>query len=94
MRAYSRPVGESEGVPIGPVDSLAVPRFAGPETYARLPTLERVGRAGATFKARPAHRTQSEIRMRDPEGSGCDLSQRGWEVDTDKWVRAEAALHI
>jgi len=55
---------------------------------------ERVGRAGATFKARPAHRTQSEIRMRDPEGSGCDLSQRGWEVDTDKWVRAEAALHI
>jgi len=44
--------------------------------------------AGATVKARPAHRTQSEIRMRDPEGNGCDLSQRGWEVDTDKWVRA------
>ncbi len=52
---------------------------------------EQVGRAGATFKARPAHRTQSEIRMRDPEGSGCDLSQRGWEVDTDKWVKANAA---
>ena len=33
-------------------------------------------------------RTQSEIRMRDPEGNGCDLSQRGWEVDTDKWVCA------
>jgi catechol 2,3-dioxygenase-like lactoylglutathione lyase family enzyme len=46
---------------------------------------------GATVKARPAHRTQSEIRMRDPEGNGCDLSQRGWEVDTDKWVRAGAA---
>jgi catechol 2,3-dioxygenase-like lactoylglutathione lyase family enzyme len=46
---------------------------------------------GATVKARPAHRTQSEIRMRDPEGNGCDLSQRGWEVDTDKWVRADAA---
>ncbi len=46
---------------------------------------------GATFKARPAVRTQSEIRMRDPEGNGCDLSQRGWEVDTDKWVRANAA---
>jgi catechol 2,3-dioxygenase-like lactoylglutathione lyase family enzyme len=44
--------------------------------------------SGATVKARPAHRTQSEIRMRDPEGNGCDLSQRGWEVDTDKWVRA------
>jgi hypothetical protein len=50
-----------------------------------------VQKGGATVKARPAHRTQSEIRMRDPEGNGCDLSQRGWEVDTDKWVRADAA---
>jgi catechol 2,3-dioxygenase-like lactoylglutathione lyase family enzyme len=50
-----------------------------------------VQNGGATVKARPAHRTQSEIRMRDPEGNGCDLSQRGWEVDTDKWVRADAA---
>jgi catechol 2,3-dioxygenase-like lactoylglutathione lyase family enzyme len=49
---------------------------------------ERVQASGATVKARPAHRTQSEIRMRDPEGNGCDLSQRGWEVDTDKWARA------
>jgi hypothetical protein len=52
---------------------------------------EQAGRTGATFKARPSHRTQSEIRMRDPEGSGCDLSQRGWEVDIDKWVKANAA---
>jgi catechol 2,3-dioxygenase-like lactoylglutathione lyase family enzyme len=52
---------------------------------------DRVQAGGATVKARPAHRTQSEIRMRDPEGNGCDLSQRGWEVDTDKWVRATAA---
>jgi catechol 2,3-dioxygenase-like lactoylglutathione lyase family enzyme len=52
---------------------------------------EQVLSGGATVKARPAHRTQSEIRMRDPEGNGCDLSQRGWEVDTDKWVRASAA---
>ncbi|HEY6255620.1 MAG TPA: VOC family protein [Xanthobacteraceae bacterium] len=49
---------------------------------------EQVKSAGATVKARPAHRTQSEVRMRDPEGNGCDLSQRGWEVDTDKWVQA------
>jgi catechol 2,3-dioxygenase-like lactoylglutathione lyase family enzyme len=52
---------------------------------------EAVQHGGATVKARPAHRTQSEIRMRDPEGNGCDLSQRGWEVDTDKWVRVGAA---
>jgi hypothetical protein len=28
--------------------------------------------------------------MRDPEGRGCNLSQRRWEVDTDNWVRAGA----
>lgn len=49
---------------------------------------EEVAAGGASVKARPAHRTQSEIRMRDPDGNGCDLSQRGWEVDTGKWVRA------
>jgi catechol-2,3-dioxygenase len=52
---------------------------------------EQVAADGAAVKARPAHRTQSEVRMRDPEGNGCDLSQRGWEVDVDKWVRADAA---
>jgi catechol 2,3-dioxygenase-like lactoylglutathione lyase family enzyme len=52
---------------------------------------EVVQTGGATIKARPAVRTQSEIRMRDPEGNGCDLSQRGWEVDLDKWVCASAA---
>lgn len=44
----------------------------------------------ATITKRPANRTQSEIRMRDPEGNGCDLSQRGWEVDSDKWASAAA----
>jgi catechol 2,3-dioxygenase-like lactoylglutathione lyase family enzyme len=50
---------------------------------------EQVGRGGATVKPRPAVRTQSEARMRDPEGNGCDLSQRGWEVDTGEWARVE-----
>jgi catechol 2,3-dioxygenase-like lactoylglutathione lyase family enzyme len=45
----------------------------------------------ATVTERPADRAQSEIRMRDPQGNGCDLSRRGWEVDTDKWARAEMA---
>ena len=44
----------------------------------------------ATITRRPATRTQSEARMRDPEGNACDLSARGWEVDTDKWVSAAA----
>jgi catechol 2,3-dioxygenase-like lactoylglutathione lyase family enzyme len=54
-------------------------------------TAEQVRRGGASVKARPAVRTQSQARMRDPEGNGCDLSERGWEVDTGKWVRADAA---
>ena len=45
--------------------------------------------AVATVNRRPADRAQSEIRMRDPQGNGCDLSRRGWEVDTAKWARAE-----
>src|SRR5215210_2022765 len=31
--------------PVGQVDAIAVPRFAGLRTFARLPTLEQVGRA-------------------------------------------------
>lgn len=45
----------------------------------------------AGIAARPAGRVQSEVRMRDPEGNGCDLSRRGWEVDLDKWARADVA---
>src|SRR5690348_10951642 len=45
----------------------------------------------AMFASRPASRVQSEIRMRDPDGNGCDLSRRGWEVDIDKWARANVA---
>src|SRR6478735_8239310 len=60
--------------------------FVVPESKA---AAERVVQAGATVTQRPARRTQSEIRMRDPDGNGCDLSQRGWEVDVDKWVRAD-----
>src|SRR5437763_11726291 len=38
-------MGEDESEPVGPVDAMAVPRFAGPTTFARLPALETVGRA-------------------------------------------------
>src|SRR5260221_8683948 len=46
-----RGVGDASegGQPIGPVDALAVPRFAGPATFARLPTLEQVGRAAVAI---------------------------------------------
>src|SRR5580704_16252253 len=52
----------TSGEPIGQVDSLSIPRFAGLRTFARLPTLEQAGRAdiavlgapfdgGTTFRA-------------------------------------------
>lgn len=53
--------------------------------------LSRLETSAASLVARPAGRVQSEVRMRDPEGNGCDLSRRGWEVDLDKWARAEVA---
>src|ERR1700720_3235025 len=37
--------GGSRDHVVGPVDPMQVPRFAGPTTYARLPTLDAVGRA-------------------------------------------------
>lgn len=43
----------------------------------------------ATLTRRPSSRVQSEVRMRDPEGNGYDLSRRGWEVGIDKWARVE-----
>ncbi len=39
-------MAESTGAPhVGPVDATAVPRFAGPMTFARLPELDALGRA-------------------------------------------------
>jgi catechol 2,3-dioxygenase-like lactoylglutathione lyase family enzyme len=53
--------------------------------------LSRMADSAAALVARPVGRVQSEVRMRDPEGNGCDLSRRGWEVDLDKWARADVA---
>jgi agmatinase len=39
--------------PIGPPDARVVPRYAGPDTFARLPTLERVGRAAVAIAGVP-----------------------------------------
>ena len=39
--------------PVGPPDALAVPRFAGPDTFARLPRLEDVGSAAVAIVGVP-----------------------------------------
>lgn len=48
-----RGVGEDLKPPVGPVDALEVPRFAGPTTFARLPTLDAVGRAAVAIVGVP-----------------------------------------
>jgi agmatinase len=48
----SDPAGDTSE-PVGQVDALAVPRFAGPSTFARLPTLEQVGRTDVAVLGAP-----------------------------------------
>ena len=43
----------SADLPVGPPDGLAVPRFAGPDTFARLPRLDDVGRAAVALLGVP-----------------------------------------
>jgi agmatinase len=46
-------MGEEKWEPVGPVDAMVVPRFAGPATFARLPALEKVGRAAVAILGVP-----------------------------------------
>jgi agmatinase len=39
--------------PVGPPDAREIPRFAGPDTFARLPTLDAVGRAAVAVTGIP-----------------------------------------
>ena len=47
------PRSGGDGTPIGPVDPLKVPRFAGPATFARLPRLDEVERADVAIVGVP-----------------------------------------
>jgi agmatinase len=47
------PEPTDQGQPVGQVDALAVPRFAGVRTFARLPALEDVGRADVAVLGAP-----------------------------------------
>lgn len=44
---------QSPPTTVGPPDGRRVPRFAGPDTFARLPTLDRVGRAAVAVVGVP-----------------------------------------
>ncbi len=48
-----RPVSHGDGQPVGPVDALVVPRFAGPSTFARLPRRDQVERCDVAIVGIP-----------------------------------------
>ena len=53
LAAMSPEEPERGDEPVGQVDALAVPRFAGLRTFARLPSLEEVGRADVAVLGAP-----------------------------------------
>ena len=66
--------GSGPDRPVGQVDALAVPRFAGVRTFARLPTLDQVGRADVAVVEEAG---RSLGRGDDVLGPGADLRERG-----------------
>ncbi len=46
-------MSDDEHRPVGPVDALRVPRFAGPSTFARLPARDQVGRCDVAVIGMP-----------------------------------------
>jgi len=48
-----RPASHGDGQPVGPVDALVVPRFAGPSTFARLPRRDQVERCDVAIVGIP-----------------------------------------
>src|SRR2546427_11432070 len=46
-------MGGGDDEVIGPADAMQVPRFAGPTTFARLPTLDSVGKAAVAILGVP-----------------------------------------
>src|SRR6185503_2128843 len=52
-RRFSMTDDSQPASPVGPPSGLVVPRFAGPETFARLPRLDEVGRAAVAVLGVP-----------------------------------------
>jgi agmatinase len=52
-RRFSMTDDSQPAAPVGPPSGLVVPRFAGPETFARLPRLDEIGRAAVAVLGVP-----------------------------------------
>ncbi len=82
--------------PIGPPSGVVVPRFAGPETFARLPRLDQVDRAGVAilgvpFDAGVSYRPGARFGPSGIRAGSKLLRPYHPELDVDPWGIAQVA---
>jgi agmatinase len=78
------------GVPVGPPDALVVPRFAGPDTFARLPRLQDVASAavavlGVPFDAGVSYRPGARFGPQAVRAGSKLLRPYHPQLDTEPW---------
>ncbi|TYB46350.1 agmatinase [Actinomadura chibensis] len=82
--------------PRGPVDATRIPRFAGPETFARLPALDEVARAdvailGVPFDSGVSYRPGARFGPRHVRGSSKLLRPYNPVQDIEPFARQQVA---
>ena len=82
--------------PLGPPDARIVPRFAGPDTFARLPRLEDVGRAavavmGAPFDSGTSYRPGARFGPAAVRAASKLLRPYAPELDVYPWGERQVA---
>ena len=81
---------DKPGGPVGPPNAVEVPRFAGPDTFARLPTLDEVGRAdvailGVPFDAGVSYRSGARFGPGSVRAASKLLRPYHPYLDVDPW---------
>lgn len=82
--------------PLGPPDAMVVPRFAGPDTFARLPRLDDVGRAavvlvGVPFDAGVSYRSGARFGPAAIRAGSKLLRPYHPGLDVEPWRRHQVA---
>ena len=81
---------DKPGGPVGPPNAVEVPRFAGPDTFARLPRLDEVGRAdvailGVPFDAGVSYRSGARFGPGSVRAASKLLRPYHPYLDVDPW---------
>lgn len=84
------------GSPVGPPNALAVPRFAGPDTFARLPRLDDVGTAavavvGIPFDCGTSYRSGARFGPAAVRAGSKLLRPYHAALDVEPWARHQVA---